>query len=265
VKYVHGYTAEESVRLVKQAKPLGDLFHDDLGFSPGQKVLEVGCGVGGQTVLLAKKWPDTEFVSIDKEVAFIRQASEHLEKAHVENVGLQHADIMSLPFDKESFDHIYVCFVLEHLACPVDALFNLNDVLKTGGTITVVEGDHDSFFCHPNNNDARKVVDCLTKLQAMCGGNALIGRELYPLLTATDFCKVSVKPKSMYVDSSRPDLVENFSKSTLIGVLEEIKDQALACNLIDSDQWRKGIDALYRSTEVDGTLCYTFFKAQAMK
>ena len=54
MNYVHGHTPEESIRLFKQAKPLEKLFHEDLSFLPGQKVLEAGCGVGGQTVLLAK-------------------------------------------------------------------------------------------------------------------------------------------------------------------------------------------------------------------
>lgn len=69
----------------------------------------------------------------------------------------------------------------------------------------------------------------------------------------------------MYVDASRPDLVEECSKITFIGMMEEIGDQALEQNLISLEQRQKGIDALYRTTEADGTLCYTYFKAHACK
>ena len=265
MNYVHGHTPEESIRLVKQAKPLEKLFHEDLSFLPGQKVLEAGCGVGGQTVLLAQNWPDTEFVSIDIQESFIEHAKLRIQEANLKNVRFKHADIMALPFEKESFDHIYVCFVLEHLTDPLKALVNLKSVLKNGGSITIIEGDHDLFCCHPKYEDASRVVDCLTALQASHGGNALIGRQLYPLVKKAAFSRLSVTPKLMYVDASRPDLVEEFSKITFIGMIEEIKDQALAHNLINLEEWQKGIDALYRSTEADGTLCYTYFKAHAFK
>ncbi len=265
MNYVHGHTQEESVRLVKQARPLEKLFHEDLGFLPGQKVLEAGCGVGGQTILLTQSWPDTNFLSIDIEPSFIEQAVQRIDGAAIANVQFKQADILDLPFEKETFDHIYVCFVLEHLTDPLQALRNLKAVLKTGGTITAIEGDHDSFFCHPKSDHARRVVDCLTELQAGYGGDALIGRQLYPLLRHATFRKVSVTPIPIYVDANHPDLVEGFSKITFIGMIEEVREQALAQGLIDDVGWQSGIDALYRSTEADGTLCYSYFKARAVK
>lgn len=54
------------------------------------------------------------------------------------------ADIFALPFESGSFDHVFVCFVLEHLSHPVEALAILGNVLRPGGSITVVEGDHGS-------------------------------------------------------------------------------------------------------------------------
>ena len=35
-----------------------------------------------------------------------------------------------LPFARESFDHVFVCFLLEHLARPLEALEKLKQVLK---------------------------------------------------------------------------------------------------------------------------------------
>ena len=54
------------------------------------------------------------------------------------------ADIFALPFNAESFDHVFVCFVLEHLSRPVAALAIVKQMLRLGGTITVIEGDHGS-------------------------------------------------------------------------------------------------------------------------
>jgi hypothetical protein len=98
-------------------------------------------------------------------------------------------------------------------------------------------------------------------VQARLGGDSLIGRRLYPLLLHAGFRDVQVSPKMVYVDNSRPDLVEGFSKNTFIAMVEGIGDQALALGLIDRRTWDKGIADLYRATEPDGTFCYTFFKA----
>jgi cyclopropane fatty-acyl-phospholipid synthase-like methyltransferase len=56
--YVHGYDRQESVRLHDQALTLVELLHGDTRFAAGSAVLEVGCGVGAQTVTLARQSPD---------------------------------------------------------------------------------------------------------------------------------------------------------------------------------------------------------------
>ena len=56
--YVHGYSDEEANRLRDQANTLANLMHDDTKYSAGSRVLEAGCGVGAQTVMLAKNSPN---------------------------------------------------------------------------------------------------------------------------------------------------------------------------------------------------------------
>ena len=67
----------------------------------------------------------------------------------------------------------------------------------------------------------------------------------------------------VYVDSSRPDLVEGFSKNTFTAMIEGVREKALELNLIDAETWEEGIRGLYRATEEDGTFCYTFFRGTA--
>lgn len=54
---VHGYSERESERLSDQAGTLEDLLHHDTVYPAGSTVLEAGCGVGAQTVILAKNSP----------------------------------------------------------------------------------------------------------------------------------------------------------------------------------------------------------------
>ncbi len=96
-------------------------------------------------------------------------------------------------------------------------------------------------------------------------GNSLIGRQLFPLLKKAEFENVKVSPRMVYVDSSKPELVDGFTKKTFIAMVEGVKDQALSLGMIDEHTWEKGISDLYRTTDSDGTFCYTFFKGIAIK
>jgi SAM-dependent methyltransferase len=260
--YVHGYSKKESNRLADQAGTLAELLHVDTIYPPGSKVLEAGCGIGAQTSILVQNCPHAQFVSIDISQDSIKKAKTSVK---AENVIFGQADIFDLPFEAESFDHIFICFVLEHLQKPIDALVNLKKVLKKGGSITVIEGDHGSFYCYPESKEALMAVKCLIDVQASLKGNSLIGRQLYPLLNAAEFKEAVVSPRIVYVDSSKPGFVEGFSKNTFIAMVEGVKEHALSLNLIDEDTWNKGISDLYRATGEDGTFCYTFFKGRAVK
>ena len=144
----------------------------------------------------------------------------------------------------------FVCFVLEHLARPTAALTSLRSVLRPGGTITVIEGDHGSTYFHPESPHARRAIQCLIDLQARAGGNSLIGRALYPLLTDAGFRSVDVSPRMVYVDSSRPALVEGFTKNTFTAMVEGVRERSLA-KASRRGTWVKGIEDLYRTAEAD--------------
>jgi len=264
IAYVHGYDPRENLRLQDQASTLVELLHSDTIYPKGSKVLEAGCGVGAQTVTLASNSPGALITSIDVSEASVVEAMKAVQAAALNNVTLRRADIFHLPFPPESFDHVFVCFVLEHLAQPVAALQALKRVLKPGGTITVIEGDHGSTFFYPDSEYARRAVRCQVELQASAGGNALIGRVLYPLLREAGFCGVHVSPRMVYVDSGKPDLVEGFTRKTFTAMIEGIRASALAAGITSAADFDRGIADLYRTTEADGVFCYTFFKARAV-
>jgi len=64
VKYVHGYDTRENRRLQGQANTLVELLHFDTAYPAGSLVLEAGCGVGAQTVTLARNSPQAAFISM---------------------------------------------------------------------------------------------------------------------------------------------------------------------------------------------------------
>jgi SAM-dependent methyltransferase len=258
--YVHGHHLRERQRLKDQAGALVDLLHGDTNYSTGSRVLEAGCGVGAQTVTLARQSPGARFVSIDVSAASLAAARRAVGLARLGNVEFLHADILDLPFATASFDHVFVCFVLEHLPDPARALVRLRRVLKPGGTLTVIEGDHGSTYFHPHSAAAHAAIQCQVTLQARAGGNALLGRQVYPLMAGAGFDEVRVSPRMVYVDANRPDLVENFTRKTFIAMIEGVRQSAIASRLTTARRFNAGIRDLRRAARADGVFCYTFFK-----
>ncbi|SHJ96489.1 Methyltransferase domain-containing protein [Desulfatibacillum alkenivorans DSM 16219] len=263
--YVHGYSEREKERLEDQANTLTELLHHDTVYPPGSRVLEAGCGVGAQTVTLAAKSPDAQITSIDISPESLAAAQARIIQAGFTNVTFQQANIFDLPFEPESFDHLFLCFVLEHLPNPDEALDALQTMIRPGGTITVIEGDHGSTYFHPQNPYAAQCVQCLVYLQSQMGGDSLIGRRLFPLLKEAGFQDVQVSPRMVYVDGSKPDLVEGFTKNTFTAMVEGVREKALEQGLMDPRAWEQGIRGLRRAAEEDGVFCYTFFKGMGIK
>jgi SAM-dependent methyltransferase len=261
--YVHGYQPREGQRLDDQAGALADLLHADTDFAPGAHVLELGCGVGSQTITLAARNPQAHIVSVDVSPDSLAVAAERVALAKLRNVRFVAADLYSLPLEPGTFDHVFVCFVLEHLADPIGALRVARSMLAPHGRLTVIEGDHGSAYFHPESSAAHAAIGCQVELQRRAGGNAMIGRQLYPLITAAGFTAVDVLPLVVYVDGARPDLAQQFTRDTFTAMVEGVRTAALAEGIANADDFDAGLRDLHRTSESDGVFCYTFFKASA--
>ena len=263
--YVHGYQPRENERLQDQAGTLVDLLHADTFYPPGSRVLEAGCGVGAQTLTLAQRSPAARFTSVDVNAASVAEAKRRADLTGLVNVEFAQGDLFALPYEDASFDHVFICFVLEHLPRPTEALTSLRRLLKPGGTLTLIEGDHGSTYFHPEDEAARAAIRCQITLQQQAGGNALIGRQVYPLLAGAGFAEVSVSARQVYVDASRPDLVEGFTRRTFTAMIEGVRESAIEAGLMEPADFDAGIAALRRTTQTDGVFCYTFFKGIGTK
>jgi len=264
-KYVHGYSDREALRLNDQAETLDNIIHNDTVFPSGSLVLEAGCGVGAQTKIIATKNPDSNFISIDLSEDSIREAKELVNSLGIKNVEFKQADIYNLPYKDETFDCVIICFVLEHLHNPKQALYELKRVLKSGGTMIAIEGDHGSTFFYPDSEYAHSAIDCQIQLQKQNGGNSNIGRELYPLLNSIGLSDISVSPRMVYVDASKPQLVEGFIKNTFTAMIEGVGEKAIQHGMVNKLIFEKGIKDLYRTAEPDGVFSYTFFRGSGTK
>ncbi|MCE7081057.1 methyltransferase domain-containing protein [Streptomyces sp. ST2-7A] len=264
--YVHGYGAREAERLTTQADVLAALVHGDregIGGPITGRVLEAGCGTGAQTGHLLAT-PGIRVDAVDLSTASLARARGRHAAATAEGrVRWHRADVTDLPFPDAAFDHVFGCFVLEHLAEPGRALAEWLRVLRPGGGLTVVEGDHDSTLLHPDGAAGRAVIAGQARAQERAGGDAFIGRRLAPLVRGAGFREVVVEPRTVCADRARPDLRTGFVLGTFVPVFEAARGDVLAEGMVDAAEWERGIADLRRTATGDGTFHYTFFRATA--
>ena len=264
--YVHGYSERETQRLYEQAEILEAIIHAGTRFGAGQHVLEAGCGVGAQTRLLLGHSPDAKYTCIDISEKSLASAARLKQQPGFENVTFQQENITQLSFTDETFDHVFVCFVLEHLSDPVAALVELKRVLKPGGTITVIEGDHGSCFWYPETAESVAAWNGLIDAQRQHGHDPNIGRRLTPLLMQAGLKLTSCEPAWLYADALKPALRDGMVDHIIVPMVQSAEQQILADGLVDKDIYQQGIADLSRVDEIeDGTFFYTWFKAVATK
>jgi len=148
--YVHGYGTPEQERLVAQAEHWRHrLITDGTALEPGTRLLEIGCGVGAVLAVLGQEYPGVELSGVDIEQKQLEFARRHLGRAGVQAT-LRQADALALPFEDESFDHVWMMWFLEHVADPPAALREARRVLVRGGRITAIEVDYSTCRAEPS-------------------------------------------------------------------------------------------------------------------
>jgi SAM-dependent methyltransferase len=83
--------------------------------TPGQTLLDVGCGPGTVTVDLARRVAPGAVIGVDRSERVIEIARADAAEAGVDNVTFQVADAYSLPFADDSVDVAHAHQLLQHL------------------------------------------------------------------------------------------------------------------------------------------------------
>jgi len=247
--------------LLEQSLILEELLHAGTIYPAGSRVLEVGCGVGAQTQILLRRNPGIHLTSLDMSAESVQKAREIIEEKGFTNVEFRHEDILDHRLEPGSFDHLFVCFVLEHMEQPVQALRHMMKLLKVGGTITLIEGDHSSGKWTPETEASRAAWNGLVLSQQMLGHDPHIGRRLHRLMSDAGISQQQVEPREAYADQSNSELLDGAVNHIIAPMVFSAEKQVLENQLVEAGTWKKGLrDLSAVVTSTEGTFFYSWFK-----
>jgi len=204
--YVHGFTREEQERLRRQARFLEHRVHDRLPFWKCRRLLEVGVGVGAQTEILLRHFPDLHVTGIDQSSANLARAEENLrDLAWAEGrYELRVEDAARLSFAADAFDGAFLCWVLEHVGDPLRVLSEVRRVLRSGAPIVATEVQNASFFVDPYSPHTMAYWLAFNDHQLELGGDPFVGAKLGNLLLAVGCHDITTKVRNIHLDNRTP-------------------------------------------------------------
>lgn len=206
-KYLHGFTNVEQQRLYRQARFLENIIYSDIDLSFVSNLLEVGSGVGAQSEILLRRFPDTRLTCVDFSQEQIEAAKKFLSANPVATDRYRIVQMDASDMDFESgklFDGAFLCWILEHVPDPLKVLSEVRRVLKPGSKVVITEVLNSSFFIDPYSPNVLQYWMRFNDLQLEMGGDPFVGAKLGNMLQSLGYVNIQTRVKSIFLDNRYP-------------------------------------------------------------
>ena len=265
--YLHGYSTEEQRRLVDQARYWRDVILGELDYVAGERVLEMGCGVGAVLGVLVEAFPGIRVSGIDLEVRQIEAARQHLSTLGSPDADLRVGSAFETPWSPATFDHVILMWILEHVSDPVALLREAHRVMKPGADVVLHETDYTTFRVHPESPD----FDALVQAQYdyfVQHGHPYVGRVLGPCLQQAGFTDVRNEIAGVHYFQSAGDGGDALARHVdYNATFLEMSIEVMAENLQrDLDSLKRGCEHLRSvARHPEGAVTQLLFRARGRK
>lgn len=255
--YVLGNLDNEIERLEIQSaffEPLTRQTLSRAGVRKGMRCLDVGCGAGSVTLILADLVGEKgEVIGTDVEEKYLQYCRKYVSKT---NVKFMHDDISNSGLAKESFDIIYSRFMFVHLKDTRKAIRSMKQLVKKGGAIIIEELDHasDSWLCYPENQSVNTLRDIYVDLVKKSGGDPFAGRKIYNMMVEESL--------DASVECNSPCLLMGHEPYNTLGwrIAESLKPQIQSYGLLTDQEYDRMYNDLKRlSTDKKSFITYARF------
>ncbi len=179
--YVHGTSAPEQARL----SALNDLLNPPclraLALRGGERILDVGCGLGQFARALAER--AALVVGVERSLEQLR----HARAEPAPCVDWRQGEATALPLAPEewgTFDVAHARFVLEHVSDPLAVVRQMVAAVRPGGRIVLADDDHDVLRLCPEPAGFRPAWQAYVRTYDRLGNDPFVGRRLVELLHA---------------------------------------------------------------------------------
>src|SRR5262249_55073191 len=181
--YALGSTAAEHERLIRQAARLASLterLFRDAGIGPGQRVLDLGSGVGDVAILVAQLVGSSgEVVGVERDAQAIARARARVAEAGLNNVRFVQFDLNQFAGD-QLFDAMVGRFILQFVSDPVSVVRTLSRLVRPGGVVAFHELSYAPCLALSEHLPLSFATVSLVREALRCSGaNTEIGPALY--------------------------------------------------------------------------------------
>jgi len=263
--YLHGFTQEEQARLSKQARFGEHTVYQNINFTQARELLEVGCGVGAQSEILLRRFPDMRLTGVDRSPKQLGAAKERLSKLPFaeERFELHQMDATDLTFPANSFDGAFLCWILEHVPDPIRVLSEVRRVLRPGSLVYATEVMNSSFFLDPYSPNVWKYWMAFNDYQLETKGDPFVGAKLGNFLMQLGYQDIQTEVKTWFLDNRAPqarkDCIEYWAD-----LLSSASEQLLAAGKVSQDVVDGMKSEMQKvSSDPNAVFFYSFVQASA--
>lgn len=264
--YLHGFSKDEQERLRKQARFGEFTVYQNINFSSVQNLLEVGCGVGAQTEILLRRFPDLKITGIDRSTKQLESARERLSSLSSTQgrFDLQEMDATAMEFAVNSFDGAFLCWILEHVPDPIRVLSEVRRVLRPGSPVYVTEVLNSSFFLDPYSPNVWKYWMAFNEYQLEQKGDPFVGAKLGNFLMQLGYRDVQTEVKTWFLDNRSPrarkDCIEYWTE-----LLLSASEQLIESNYVSEEIVKEMKTEMARvANDPNAVFYYSFVQARAV-
>lgn len=209
-----GRTIEDSTREFLQKADI----------APAMTCLDLGCGIGKVSMMLAQMTGDQgKVLGVDIDELNIQKATQTAQALGIANVNFSVSDAYEFESDRK-YDLIYSRFLLSHLSNPGLVLEKALTWLNPGGKLLIEETDFSGHFCHPQSDDFDRYVSLYQDLLTKRGANANLGQGLPVLLSNAGFTNVAFQISQPAHKSGEGKLM---AEITFKGISQALMDEGL--------------------------------------